>query len=316
MNRSSNLYKLSDDDTTDSEINALRAEVSNLKERIRSQQEMLESTTKFLMGTQERLEYKKDEIERKNTELFDSISYASYVQSALVPSQDKLNPYFKEAFIGLAQKDVIGGDLPYVYSFGDEIIVAAVDCTGHGVSGAMLTALAHSFLNEIFSRNTFTIIGLDRAISILNSFFSGVFNVEGNNQLFGLDIAILRLNVRTREAEFAGAGRPLLMLRGGNLTRMPKTGLGIGLNPSQKFTSEKFKFQENDKFYLYSDGMTDQLGDRIPKKFSDRRFRELIEETSHLRLKKQKEVIFDFLKSWQGQNEQTDDQILIGLKTK
>lgn len=317
MNRPSKLYRVYDgEDSNRDSIDSLRDQIENLKEQVASQQQMLESTTRFLIGTQERLEYKKAELEIRNRELFESINYANYVQSALIPNADKLKPYFNESFISLKQKDTIGGDLPYFHSQGDVVLVAAVDCTGHGVSGAMLTALAHSYLNEIFSGpSKLASVRLDRVLSILNKYFMGVFG-KHDYQLFGLDIAMLKLNVQTREAEFAGAGRPMLILRDGKLERIQKTGLGIGLKSDQKFTSEKFHFQPDDKFYLYSDGIVDQFGDRSSKKFSDRRLRELIMETGHLKLLKQSEIVFDFLRSWQGDNEQTDDQLLIGLKAK
>lgn len=293
----------------------LRTEIQNLREQVASQQEMLENTTRFLMGTQERLEAKKAELERKNNELFDSITYASYVQGALIPDLDRYASLFKESFVRLNQRDTIGGDLPFFYQTDDEVVVAAIDCTGHSVSGAMLTTLTHSLLNQFFSRRNTKSISLSRVLSVLNNYFIGIFQVQGT-QLFGLDAAILKLNLSTRQAEFAGAGRPLILLRDGVVQRVAKTGLGIGLKKNAEFAVECFEYLPNDTFYLFTDGITDQLGHQIPKKFSERRLRELLEETHHLKLKKQGEVVAEFLRSWQGVNQQTDDQLIIGLKMK
>lgn len=316
MQQSTRMFRLNDMAATDAaEVETLRSELENLKEQVASQQEMLESTTRFLMGTQERLEIKKAELERKNNELFDSITYASYVQGALIPDTDRYAHLFKESFVRINQRDTIGGDLPFFYHSEDEVIVAAIDCTGHGVSGAMLTTLTHSLLSQVFTRRTSKTMELGRVLTMPNNYFTGMFNIRGT-QLFGLDAAILKLNLDTRKAEFAGAGRPLILLRNGVAEKIAKTGLGIGLKKDSKFGVEQFEYQADDTFYLFSDGVTDQLGHRVPKKFSERRFRELLEETHHLKLKKQSEVIYDFLKSWQGENEQTDDQLLIGIKMK
>ena len=297
------------------ELEDLRTEIQNLREQVASQQEMLENTTRFLMGTQERLEAKRVELERKNNELFDSITYASYVQGALIPDTDRYAPLFKESFVRLNQRDTIGGDLPFFFQTEDEVFIAAIDCTGHGVSGAMLTALVHSLLNQFFSKKNTRSVSLSRILSVLNNYFTGIFNVQGT-QLFGLDAAILKVNLKTRKAEFAGAGRPLILLRDGVAQRIAKTGLGIGFKKNAEFAVECFEYLPNDTFYLFTDGITDQLGHQIPKKFSERRLRELLEETHHLKLKKQGEVIAEFLRSWQGVNEQTDDQLIIGLKMK
>ncbi len=291
---------------------SLLSEIATLKEQVHAQQEMLASTTRFLMQTQEKIEVQKKELEQKNTELFDSINYAGFVQEGLFPSESMFRQHFKESFVRLKQRDIIGGDLPFCRKIGKEVVVAAIDCTGHGVSGAMLTAMAHSFLNEILGQSHG---GLESVLDVLNKYFLGVFNRDSKTY-FGLDIAIVKLNPETNEVEFAGAGRPLLIVSGGKLTKIEKTGVSIGMVADYKYKAQKIKLKQNDVLYLYSDGVTDQLGDRIPKKFTERRLRELLLEIGHLKLKKQNEVIFEIIKSWQGANEQTDDQLMIGLKIK
>ena len=291
---------------------SLLNEIATLKEQVQAQQEMLASTTRFLMQTQEKIEVQKKELEQKNTELFDSINYAGFVQEGLFPSESIFRQHFKESFVRLKQRDIIGGDLPFCRKTGKEVVVTAIDCTGHGVSGAMLTAMAHSFLNEILGQSHG---GLESVLDVLNKYFLGVFNRDSKTY-FGLDIAIVKLNPETNEVEFAGAGRPLLIVSDGRLTKVEKTGVSIGMVADYKYRSKRIKLNPNDVLYMFSDGVTDQLGDRIPKKFTERRLRELLLEIGHLKLKKQNEVIFEIIKSWQGANEQTDDQLMIGLKIK
>lgn len=293
----------------------LLKEIGRLKEQVRSQQEMLESTTKFLIGTQETLEEKRAELERKNHEIFEGISYASVLQSGIFPYEQRFKEYFSDAFVRLKQRDIIGGDMPFLHDEGDTVVVAAIDCTGHGVSGAMLTMLAQTLLLQILNSGgrQRKPRALDQVLKLLNRYFMGAFNDDRENY-FGMDIAILRMHKQTGEAQFAGAGRPMLLMRNGELIRYQKTGLGIGVDRNLEFTSRDIQLQKNDKLYLYSDGVTDQLGGNTSKKFSDRKLRGVISEIGYLNMRKQNEVIFDFLTSWQGREEQTDNQLLLGIQ--
>jgi len=280
-------------------------EIENLKEQLKSQQAMLENTTKFLIKAQK-------ELEVKNKTMYDSISFASHIQNGLFPTKEVLGSYFKDCFLHYQQRDVIGGDMPFVRRSGNDLIIAAVDCTGHGVSGAMLTTMAHSYLIEIMAQG---ILEPAKILKMLQKSFSLAFDVKAN-QLFGMDVSLVRYNTSWNVMEFAGAGRPLLQMRNGELTKWDKTSLGIGMVSSVEFKTQMIEPKSGDVFYMFSDGITDQLGDKVPKKFSEKRFRDLLSNVNHLNLEKQKQVILDILHSWQGKEEQTDDQLMIGFKIK
>ena len=282
-----------------------KVEIENLKEQLKSQQVMLQNTTNFLIKAQK-------ELEVKNKTMFDSISFASHIQNGLFPTNEVLKGYFKDSFLHYQQRDMIGGDMPFVRKSGNDLIVAAVDCTGHGVSGAMLTTMAHSYLIEIMAQG---VLEPAKMLKLLQKSFSLAFDAR-TNELFGMDVALVRYNLSWNVMEFAGAGRPLLQMRDGELTKWDKTSLGIGMIPDVNFKTQLIEPKPGDTFYLFSDGVTDQLGDKVPKKFSEKRFRNLVSNVNHLNLEKQKQVILDVLHSWQGKEEQTDDQIMIGFKIK
>lgn len=180
---------MQDNDSKTEEKNLRR--LQDLEEQVRSQQEMLESTTKFLIAAQKKLEEKGELLERKNKEMFDSIAFAKFVQTGLFPEQEALQEVFKEAFVKLRQRDVIGGDMPFFRVVGNKTIVAAIDCAGHGVSGAMLTTMAHSLMNELVLKHSNDLV---RVPEIMNAHFLGSFNNGGQN-LFGLDMAMIGYNM-------------------------------------------------------------------------------------------------------------------------
>ncbi|MBI1288965.1 MAG: SpoIIE family protein phosphatase [Flavobacteriales bacterium] len=271
---------------------------------------MLESTTKYLLQTQEEVREKSKLLEARNKEMFDSISYARFVQDGLIEHEDYLKDVFADSFIWLNQVEAIGGDLPYVRKVGDEVVIAAIDCTGHGVAGAMLTAMVHSLLNDLVSSQLDNPSGI---LEGLNRYFIETFDQEGRH-VFGFDIGLVVYNTATKTLRYVGAGRPMLFVRDGEVERISKAGLGIGVSAISEFDEYVIQVLKGDQFYLFSDGISDQLGDAIPKKYSEKRLRELLLDVRFLRMNKQKEVVRDFLYAWQGDQPQTDDQLLIGFK--
>lgn len=96
-----------------------------------------------------------EESEKQKKELTDSIKYASYIQSALLPSKDTFDRLIPENFILFKPRDVVSGDFYWISKFKNNVIVAAADCTGHGVPGAFMSMLGISFLNQIVSKGCF-----------------------------------------------------------------------------------------------------------------------------------------------------------------
>lgn len=299
----------------DHPVHSISAEdrIKQLEEQVASQQAMLERTTTFLLQTQAELRSKSEILKLANKELFDSISYGRHVQDAILASENDLNAVFKESFIWLDQRDNVGGDLPYFYTKNDRTVVAAVDCTGHGVAGAILTALVYSMLNEFLESSDFY---LPSVLAKLNDRFINVFRGDGNGaqNVFGMDIAIVCFDSNMRTLQFAGAGRPLILIRDRQIHRFAKSGLGIGFSPNSHYSVETISVQSGDLYYLFTDGVVDQLGDAIPKKYSEARLRDLLLNVKRLRMNKQKEIIRDYLYAWQGKEPQTDDQLMIGFK--
>lgn len=281
-----------------------------LEERVRAQEQMLRTTMDYMSEVQRRLEEQKAELEHRNREFMDSVNYAKLIQDAILPDPEMLS-LFSDHFILHKQRDVIGGDFPYVNVVHGKIYFAAIDCVGHGIPGAMLTSMVHYALNEILLRN---------GIRELSDVVSGAFSILRTNMSssgarpMGFDIAMCSLDTETGKFCFSGAGRPLLLVRSGQdmLIRGDRFGLTMHGNPS--VSSEHVDVRKGDRVYLFSDGFGDQFGGKSDKKFSSRRLRELLRSTSQLNMRKQREVINDVFMDWKRDTEQTDDILVMGIQ--
>jgi serine phosphatase RsbU (regulator of sigma subunit) len=286
-----------------------KAEVEVLEEKMQALQGMLEMTTAHLIAHEKEIEEKNFELEVLNKELKDGLSYGKYVQDALYRHQDKLASTIFDTFIYFKQRDSVGGDLPYYNKIGDTLFIAVIDCTGHGVAGAILTGLANSYLNDLLQRYPHNML---KVAEKLNDKFFHIFGETGPN--FGMDLGLVSMDETKLEINFVGCGRPLLFIRNGEALRYPKSGPGIGNTPNSKYALETIQFQKGDHFYLYSDGITDQLGDLLPKRITEKRLSELLVAGSNLNMVEQKELIINFISDWKGKMDQTDDQLIIGIE--
>lgn len=286
-----------------------RAEL--LEEQMGALQGMLEMTTTHLISCEKELESKKIELEVLNKELTDGLSYGKYVQDGLYPNKDTFESPILDSFIYLKQRDSVGGDLPYYNKIGDTLFIAVVDCTGHGVAGAILTGLANSFLNDLLPRYPNDML---QVVKELNEKFFQIFGQTGSN--LGMELGLICLDEHKAEIKFVGCGRPLLFIRNGRAIKYPKSGMGIGSQVESNYAIDCVEFKKGDHFYLYSDGITDQLGDLLPKRISEKRITDLLVSNGSLDIMEQKDLVSNFIKEWAGKMPQTDDQLMIGIKIK
>lgn len=283
-----------------------------LLERIAAQEDMLRTTMDYMSEVQQKLEEKKAVLEQKNREIMDSVNYAKLIQDAIMPDQQDITEVFPEHFILHRQRDVIGGDFPYVRRLGRHLYIAAIDCVGHGIPGAMLTAMVNASLNEVLLRN-----GINRIEEIPERAFHLMSqNLDSlGGRSVGFDMALCRVDTETGIFHFCGAGRPMYLVRKGQVEEFRGSRFGMNMDHQVELTSQEVPVEKGDRVFLFSDGFADQFGGPQDRKFSSSRFRNLIASTSQLRMKKQKEVIKDVLLDWKRSKEQTDDILIIGVQT-
>ncbi len=266
-------------------------------------------------------EFKKIEqdIKEKNKKISDSINYAQRIQTSILPDTSYIRRHFPRSFIFYRPKDVVSGDFPWFVKKDETFYVAAVDCTGHGVPGALLSFIGYFLLNNIVNiDNEFN------AAKILDLLHEGVRttlkqNEEGNNGRDGMDLALCKIDKEKRIIQFAGAHNPLYLLRQGELIEYKGSRKGIGGKPLLKkkekdFENHEIPYQDGDKIFIFSDGLPDQLGGERRRKYQSKRIKEALTEKDDLSIAHfERHFSSDFYK-WMGDEKQVDDVLLIGIE--
>ncbi len=259
------------------------------------------------------------EIKEKNKKISDSINYAQRIQTSILPDTSLLQEFFPRSFIFYRPKDVVSGDFPWFFRKDNIFYIAAVDCTGHGVPGALISFIGHFLLNNIISvdNNLSASQILDKLHLEVRSTLKQ--DQEGATGRDGMDLALCKIDPDNKILEFAGAHRPLYYLKKGELTEYQGTRKGIGGIPLAKkvendFENHSIKYQKGDQIFIFSDGLPDQIGGTERKKYQARRIREALtvnKETSMMQFSKH--FSKDFY-DWLGEEKQVDDVLLIGIE--
>jgi serine phosphatase RsbU (regulator of sigma subunit) len=265
----------------------------------------------------EQLMTQKEELALKNKNITDSINYALRIQSALMPSEKYFSNIFHDSFILHIPRDIVSGDFYWINEVKDNIFIAAVDCTGHGVPGAFVSIIGF----ELFRRMT-NIEGIKKPSEILNSLnkdFREVFSdIENTTLRDGMDVAFCSINRKTKMLEFAGAFNPLYLIRNNSIIEVKGDRNSVGLDHPDygmsEFTNHEIQLQSGDIFYIFSDGFADQFGGPDGKKYKYRRFRHLLLALHHLPTKRQHEYLYKSIMEWKGDLDQVDDILVIGIR--
>ncbi len=257
------------------------------------------------------------EIQNKNKKINDSINYAKRIQNAILPNTRLINKALPDSFILYKPRDVVSGDFPWFVQIKNDIFIAAVDCTGHGVPGALLSLIGYFLLNDIVRSRKITEPG-----KILDLLDEGVTQTlrqdqEDSATKDGMDIALCRINTEMKTVEYAGAHRPLYFMKSGVMDEVKgnKFPIGGGIYKNQtNFTTTRLELGKGDSFYFSSDGFPDQFGGPEVRKFGPKKTREIIERVHTKSMKEAAEVFDTEWESWKGEHKQTDDVLLIGIK--
>jgi phosphoserine phosphatase RsbU/P len=257
------------------------------------------------------------EIEEQKKHIMDSIYYARRIQTAILPSFTILDKNFKNYFIFYLPKDIVSGDFYWMHEIGGLSMIAAVDCTGHGVPGAFMSIVGFNQLN-----NAVTVQKARKASDILNVLNAGVIQTlnENNSETSikdGMDMTLCVFDFKKKKVDFAGANNPIIMVRDNQMVKYKGDRFPIGAfvdNQPQVFTNNEIDLKEGDMIYLFSDGYADQFGGPENKKFFTKRFESLLLEISVLSMEEQKEFLKTTLYDWMGNNGQVDDILVIGIK--
>jgi serine phosphatase RsbU (regulator of sigma subunit) len=257
------------------------------------------------------------EIEIKNKDISDSIEYALQIQQARLPHVETIQQAFPEFFVMYLPRDIVSGDF-YWFTETDngKKIFAVSDCTGHGIPGAFMSMMGIDGLNYAILEKR--IESSSQILNHVNKFIieSLKQDLETVKNKDGMDTAICIFEKDLSSVKYAGANRPLWLIRDSELIQYLPDKMSIGGNnySDYEFNEITIPLQKGDSIYLFSDGYPDQFGGERNKKFMTKNLKQLLLEVTHLSAKEQETILQQSLQNWKGALPQIDDIILVGIK--
>jgi serine phosphatase RsbU (regulator of sigma subunit) len=283
-------------------------EVLEQKEEIETQKEEIEA--QLDLATLQR-----DTISKQKDLILDSIHYARRIQSAILPPLHLLEKHLSDHFVLFKPRDIVSGDYYWAREKDQKLLVAVADCTGHGVPGGFLSMLGISSMNEIVNRSNdmdpANILEQLREVVIASMHQTG----SRDEAQDGIEIALCIIDLKEKVLEYSGANRPLYLVREGKVQHYRPDRMPIGIYEQEPapFTSHSIPLKKGDAIYLFSDGYVDQLGGPKRKTFRAVKFRKLLVEIQDQPMERQKVLLMENMARWQGNVEQIDDVLVMGL---
>ena len=322
-------------------VNKQKEEVEKLNADIKAQKEKLEETyqdiseknkrlwkTSLMVNKEkEKVEKIQEQLAEKNKHITDSIRYAKIIQQAIMPPISDIKKALPESFIFFQPKDIVSGDFYWFTKVDNKIIIAAVDCTGHGVPGAFMSMIGNETLNNIVIERKITEPG-----KILERLQAGIRltlrqHRKESEARDGMDVAICCLTPVSGDSQkdsefnggllqFAGANNTLYFVnnQGDATLSQFKGDQSISFENMNRFTNHEIKIKKQDTFYIFSDGYADQFGGSMKKKFKYKRLRNLFVSMQDEPMQQQEEIIRKTFENWKGSQEQVDDVLIIGVR--
>lgn len=266
-------------------------------------------------NTELRLEQNNLELQLKSSEVQESLDYAQRLQQTILPELGRYQKSFTDAFVLFQPKDTVSGDFHWIYESETDVVVAAVDCTGHGVPGAMVSIVGNGLLRNLVIKT-----GLIDPAEILYALDEEVQLAMTSNSTTkakdGMDVALISINKKTKRLSFAGAFNSLFVVRNGELEELKGARYPIGFfdGIEKEFIATELQLETGDQLYLSSDGYPDQFGGERNKKFNKKKFKELLQSLGDMSMDDQQKFLEYVHCNWRQDTPQTDDILVMGLK--
>lgn len=259
------------------------------------------------------VEQQKDIIEEKNREIVDSITYAKRIQGAILPSQEYMKELLNDSFVLFLPKDIVSGDFYWVAEKDQKVYFSAIDCTGHGVPGAMVSVVGFNALNRVL--NEYEISEPAKMLDKMNEIVEETFETSENDVKDGMDMGLCCIDKSNMTIQYAGANNPLYLIRNNELIEIKADKQPIGkYDYRTQFTAHHLSLEKGDCIYVFSDGFADQFGGPKGKKLMYKPFKRLLTEMSSLEMPLQKNKLMQAFFDWKGELEQIDDVCVFGVR--
>lgn len=257
------------------------------------------------------------DIKEKNKDITDSITYAKRIQQAKLLTKEEIQTILPNSFVLFKPKDIVSGDFYFFHKKDKTIFLAAVDCTGHGVPGAFMSLIGSEKLDDALSQSTDT----SEILKLLNKGVKTSLRQSNDNEEStrdGMDIALCSIDTESGVVHYAGANRPLWIIRNGKAEieeiKATKKAIGGFTDDNQHFETHTLKLQQGDSFYIFSDGYADTFGGANGKKLTTKKFKELLISMQDKPTVDQELILDNFIENWKAGTEQVDDILVIGTR--
>jgi serine phosphatase RsbU (regulator of sigma subunit) len=264
----------------------------------------------------EELDKKNEIIEEKNKEIIDSITYALRIQKAKLPKKEEVYTSFPQSFILFKPKDIVSGDFYFFQKNNQSVFIAAADCTGHGVPGALMSMICSEKLDDAVSQSVDTSVILKQLNKGIKTSLRQSDSDESTRD--GMDIALCSVDTQNRSIKYAGANRPLWIIRNGQTEveeiKATKTAIGGLTEDNQHFDTHEIILQQGDTFYICTDGYADQFSGQDGRKLMTRKLKEILVSIQSKTMPEQETYLDNFIENWKAGTEQVDDILVIGVR--
>ncbi len=275
------------------------------------------STQVALKKSRDKINQYLDELEKKNKLITYSIKYAQHLQNTVLHTNENISEKLTEYLYLFKPKDIVSGDFYWSFSMGDLQLIALMDCTGHGVPGALMSILGLTLLNETVKKEQIL-----QPNEILNRLRNKIIEAMGSKGVFhevrdGMDAAVILLDLRNNTLQFAGANNPLYLVRDHELIKYKGDRMPVGYYEKMTgFTNREIRLRKGDMIYLSSDGFADQFGGKEEKRFKSGSLGKILLDIHHKPVKEQQEILSQTFEDWKGNFEQIDDVTVLGIRIK
>lgn len=278
---------------------------------------LVQEKTHMLQSEKESVAKMNVELKAKTKDITDSIRYAMRIQMAILPDMNVLRKVFPDSFVFYRPRDIVSGDFYWFAEKDNQLIIAVVDCTGHGVPGALMSMIGTTLINKVVF--DFRVDSPSGILEFLNREIKTALhqNDSLDSSHDGMDIAVCVYDRLGKTLRYAGAGRPLVRIKDGEpfLYKTNQGGLGgVYTNRIQLFSEIDFHVQSGEQFYMFTDGFPDQFGSDEHKKYSTAHFKSLLHELSAVSMDKQHTLLAAEFENWKGSAEQFDDVLVVGFR--
>ena len=258
-----------------------------------------------------------EKLEHFSSLISESVDYAKKIQNSIIPDYQKFFDFFPDSFILSKPKDVLSGDFFWSHNKNNKITFAIVDCTGHGIPGALLSVIGIILLNKVVIEKE--IISPTEILGSINKELKNLFNAGNEMVDDGMEISIISYDKLTKEMIIAQTSRSVLIIDpDGTLTTFDSDVFTIGgilsRNKTTTFLDDSYQIKRDSMLYLFSDGYTDQFGSDLNIKYGIQNFHEQIKTIYKLPAQEQREILLNRHLQWKGNMQQTDDITVIGIK--